>query len=394
LAFFKKKKTMEFDLYFKPVSAKIESLKKLTDSKDRLIEITLHTEKEKIKKIEDFDIALIGVCEERASENQGTKDAPNEIREKLYKLFKPSHNLKICDLGNLTIGQTLKDTNIALRDAIIELRSKNVVPILLGGSQELSVAIYEAYRKIETHLNLVFIDSRIDFISAKSEIISDNYIQRIIQSQNNRIFNISVLGYQNYLNNPKTIERMRKNLLDAIRLGELKQNILNIEPILRDANFVSFDISAIKQSDAPAHYNPSPNGFDAIEACQIAKYAGISDNVSCFGLFEVNPIYDRNGQTAHLAAQIIWHFIEGFYERLKDIPIAEDTNYKKFHIIIENVNQNFIFYKSLKTNRWWIEIPLQANTKKLVACSYEDYQMASNQDIPDIWWKTLQKLNR
>lgn len=385
---------MEFDLYFKPISTKIEKLKNLPDAKDRMIGITFHSVSEKITKLEDFDIVIFGVGEERGSENAGTANAPDEIREKFYTLFKPNPSLKICDLGNLNLGKTIKDTYIALKDLIIEFRSKNIVPIVIGGSQDLTFPIYEAYRKIDNFLNLAIIDSVIDYSSQKSELTSTSYINKIIQTQNNRIFNISVLGYQNYLVNPKTVEKMRKLLLDTYRLGALRANLLEVEPILRDAHFLSFDMSAIKQADSPGHFDSSPNGFDSVEACQIAEYAGLSDNLSCFALFEANPLYDSNKQTAHLAAQIIWHFIDGFYQRVNDLPDTDTDDYKKFIVNIDNVNQNLVFYKSLKTNRWWIEIPLTGSNKKLVSCSYNDYLSASKQEIPDIWWKTFQKLSR
>jgi len=385
---------MEFDLYFKPISQKIEKLKKLPDAKDRMIDITFHSASEKVTKLDGFDIVIFGVGEERASENIGTTNAPDEIREKLYSLFKPSPNLKICDLGNLNLGKTIKDTYIALKELILEFRSKNIVPIVIGGSQDLTFPIYEAYRKVENFLNLVIIDSVIDFSTQKNEITSTSYIHKIIQTQNNRIFNISVLGYQNYLVNSKTVEKMRKLLLDTYRLGLLRANLIEIEPILRDAHFLSFDMGAIKQADSPGNATPSPNGFDSVEACQIAEYAGLSDNLSCFGLFEVNPLFDNNKQTTHLAAQIIWHFIEGFYLRMNDLPNTDTDDYKKFIVNIDNVNQNLVFYKSMKTNRWWIEIPVTGTAKKLVSCSYNDYLSASKQEIPDIWWKTFQKLSR
>ena len=155
-------------------------------------------------------------------------------------------------------------------------------------------------------------------------------------------------------------------------------------------------MSSIKQSDAPGNSTSSPNGFYGEEACQIAKYAGISDKVSSFGLYDLNPKFDRHNQTTHLAAQIIWHFIEGFYQRKKDYPFTDIDNYQKFIVHLVKINHDLIFYKSNKTDRWWLEIHFiksLVNKKLIVACSYEDYQMACNHEIPDRWWKIYQKIS-
>ena len=385
---------MEFDLYFKPVSEKIAKLKHLDDAKDRFIDIKIHTTTEKIGKLDDLDIVIFGIEEERISENKGTANAPDEIRMKFYQLFKPNRKIKIADLGNLRLGKQLLDTYAAIKDIIIKLRKNKIIPVIFGGSQDLTYAIFEAYRKITESIDIVIIDSVIDLGNYKNNFTSTSYISKIVQTKNNKIFNLSVLGYQNYLVNPKTIEKMRKMLFETYRLGILKYSMSEIEPILRDSHILSFDMCSIKQADSPGHFSPSPNGFDAQEACQIAKYAGLSDKLSSFGLFEANPLFDKNNQTAHLAAQIIWHFIEGFYQRENDFPDTKSDDYKKFIVNIVSVNQDLIFFKSIKTNRWWIEIPLSRNSKKLVSCSYNDYLSAGKQEIPDIWWKTFQKLNR
>lgn len=385
---------MELDLYFKPVPEKIAKLKTISQAKERLADIQIHTGNEKITVLPEVDMAIIGIEEDRIALNKGTANAPNEIRKHLYKLYKPDYDLKIVDLGNLSVGKTVKDTYFALKDTVIFLRERKVIPVIIGGSQDLTYPIYDAYRKLDDYLDIVIVDSVFDLGNAKKELNSESYISKIAHIQNNKVFNLSVLAYQNYLVGKRLKDRMQKLLFDSYRLGAIQQNITEIEPILRNAHFLSFDMRAIKQGDSPAHYSPSPNGLTAQEACQIAKYAGLSDKLNTFGLFEMNPLFDRDNQSAQLAAQIIWHYIEGVYERTEDFPLMKSDAYKKFIVNIDSVNQDLIFYKSIKTDRWWIEIPLTGKTKKLVSCSYNDYLSAGKQEIPDIWWKTFQKLNR
>jgi hypothetical protein len=172
-----------------------------------------------------------------------------------------------------------------------------------------------------------------------------------------------------------------------------------VEPLVRNADMVNIDVGAIRQSDAPANGNPSPHGFYGEEVCQIARYAGMSDKLSSIGFFELNPKFENNGQTAHLVAHAIWYFIEGFYSRMSDFPYIDKQNYKRYTVPLNDDTMELIFYKSKKSDRWWIEIPCDESMKEkysrhlLVPCSYNDYQKALNNEIPDRWWNFLTKLS-
>ena len=84
--------------------------------------------------------------------------------------------------------------------------------------------------------------------------------------------------------------------------------------------------------------------------------------MSSFGIYEYNSEFDNNNITAHLIAQIIWCFIEGFNSRVKDYPFATKEDYQKFTVMLEN-DDPINFYKSNKTGRWWMEINLIQHNK-------------------------------
>jgi hypothetical protein len=120
----------------------------------------------------------------------------------------------------------------------------------------------------------------------------------------------------------------------------------------------------------------------------------MGDNISCFGIFEVNPKYDTEDLTSHVAAQMIWYFIEGFSIRKSESPLSDSNDFKVFIISHDDMEYDITFLKSIKTERWWMEVPVvKAGRKILIACSKEDYQQACNHDIPDLWWKSFRKLN-
>jgi hypothetical protein len=171
------------------------------------------------------------------------------------------------------------------------------------------------------------------------------------------------------------------------------------EPILRNANMISFDISAVRQSDAPGNGNTSPNGFFGDEACKLARYAGMSEKLTSIGFYEINPVLDKAEQTTSLAAQMIWYFIDGFYNRKNDFPIADKSLYMKYLVSLNDHKHEIVFYKSNKSDRWWMSVPyppeesLKYERHHLVPCSYKDYQTACNNEMPDRWYQTFQKLS-
>ena len=211
----------------------------------------------------------------------------------------------------------------------------------------------------------------------------------------NNLFNFCNIGYQTYFNSQDEIDLLKSLYFDTVRLGEVLNKIQIVEPILRDADIVSIDLSSVKNADAPANNNTSPNGLSGTDICAIARYAGISDKVSSFGIFEYNPTLDTKNQTAQLISQMIWYFIEGVNFRANDYPFGLKDQYKKFIVPIEDQVLNF--YKSNKSGRWWMEIQISNNNKfkrhALIPCTYQDYVSASNQEIPERWMQTFKKLN-
>ena len=351
-------------------------------------------------KLFEFDIAIIGVMEQRGNVgNDGCGSAPNRIREKFYELYNRfDSKVNIIDLGNVLAGNTYKDTYFALTAVITELVKKEVIPVIIGGSHDLTYANYQAYENLEQVVNLVNIDRSIDLGLIEEEITEENFINHIIMHQPNYLFNFSSVGYQSYFVN-KDIEAIVERMhFDAYRLGSVRADIEEMEPIVRNADILSFDVNAIKGSDFSGYAKPNPNGFLSDEICRISRYAGLSDKLSSFGLYNYNPVHDSTGNGAMLLAQMIWYFVEGFKERKGDYPVASKSKYKKYHVAMETEEHELIFYKSDFSGRWWMEVPFPSDLKskfirhQMVPCSYADYELALSGEMPDRWFQTFEKL--
>lgn len=357
--------------------------------------INIHTNSEGFPDLEGAKLAILGVQEDRNSENNfGCGEDLHLVRKKIYELYPGDWSAKIVDLGNVKKGAKVSDTYFAVSEIITFLLKKNIIPIIIGGGQDITYVNYRAYDTLEQSVNITTVDSRFDLGTLEDELTSQSYLSKIIMQEPNNLFNYSNVGYQTYFNSQESIQLLDTLFFDAYRLGNAKE-LENIEPAFRNADIVSIDLGAIRQSEAPANNNASPNGFNGEEICAISRYAGLSDKVTSFGIYEYNSKLDVNAQTANLMAQMIWYFIEGVNSRVKDYPFSGKENYQKFTVLLED-DDPLIFYKSHKTGRWWIEINILSDNKykrhALIPCTYKDYTEATRQKIPDRWYKAMQKM--
>jgi len=385
---------MNFD-YLRPVDEAVLAHVVLQSNQTLGYHIAIHSQQNGMPDLEEIRLAIIGVEEDRSAvDNEGTGFGLGEIRKQFYQLYPGSWMTKVADLGNILQGNTVEDTYFAVKELLSYLLKQNIIPIILGGGQDLSYANYRAYDSLEQMVNVAVVDNKFNLGSIEEGITSNSFLSAIVMNKPNNLFNYSNIGYQTFFNAQEEIDLVNDLFFDAYRLGEVAKNIKIVEPILRDTDMVSIDISAVRNSEAPANNNATPNGLYGEDLCAIARYAGISDKVSSIGIYEYNSKYDNKTQTAQLIAQTIWYFIEGVNSRTNDYPFGTIENYQKFIVPIEEEILNF--YKSNKSGRWWMEINFENNNKNkrhsLIPCTYQDYLNANEQEIPDRWYKTMKKV--
>lgn len=363
--------------------------------------IVSYTEEQGFPDLEGIDLVIMGVCDGRGSiGNEGCGLAADEIRRKLYRLASPNDRMKMADLGNIVTGDELEDTHYAITNVAYKLLESHKTVIVLGGGQDTTFAIYKAYEILGKIVNICAIDSRFDLMDSRDQVNSSSYLNNIIMQDPNYLFNFTNIGYQTYFVGNEFIKLMDDLKFDAYRVGAIQGDMLRAEPLMRNADVVTVDIGAVRQSDAPANAYPSPHGFYGEQLCQLSRFAGMSDKTSCIGFHEMNPEFDSHSQTAHLIAHAVWFFIEGFYNRLYDFPYRDTQNYKRFMVELKNPDLQLVFHKSKKSDRWWVEVPCADDDRRnrynrhlLIPCEYRDYEQAMQNEIPDLWWKYYTRLN-
>ena len=388
---------MNLNDYFDPVSLE-KPTHNILDNPDAFCKsITIHTPSLPIRDLDQYKVAIVGVPEHRNSINEGSDQAPDKIRNKLYQLIRTANKFKIIDLGNMKVGKTHEDTLYGLRDIISELASLDIITIVLGGAHQLTYSSCLAWEDMQRRYNLTVVDSHFDFETtpATEDILAENYLNKILLPKTH-LFSFINLGHQQYFAEPAQTSWIENNFHYALRVGTLRSSIRETEPLIRDSHILSIDMRSVRFADSPGYIYPSPNGLNGEEICQIAKYAGTSQNLKVFGIYEVNPLFDPQGISSHLAAQMVWYFIDGIIQRTVESLSSDYSGFKKFIIKNNQIDPELVFYKSILTDRWWMEIPLiKGNNHEtiVIACSEDDYKTASSQSIPERWWKLFRKLN-
>ncbi|TND09185.1 MAG: arginase family hydrolase [Bacteroidetes bacterium] len=390
----------DFEVFLEPVSLERFSGGREYQQSQLGKVLRIHSEEHGFPDLEGVHMAIVGVMDDRRSlGNEGCALAPDATREYLYRLFPGDWGTNIADLGNLRQGHRPDDTTFALAAVMTDLLKLDIIPIVIGGGQELTYAQYLAYKPLERTVNIVSIDPLFDLGAPDAELHSQSWLSKIILQQPNYLFNYSNIGYQTYFVEQASVDLMTRLNFDVHRLGVAREDIEKMEPVIRNADLISFDMSAVRRSEAPGCGNASPNGFFADEICRLARYAGISDKLSTVGFYEMNPAHDAGGHTAQLLAQVIWCFADGYYSRKNDFPFTDFSSYTKYRVFLKDHKHEIVFYKSSRSDRWWMEVPyppdkrLRFERHHLVPCTYNDYEEACKEEMPDRWWQTFQKLS-
>ena len=381
--------------YLNPVSIERPAFQHLSDQAGFPHNISIHTESTPLRELNKYKIALLGVPEGRNSPGSGTMKGPDSIRQQLYNLSRIPGKTKIIDMGNMKPGVTFDDTIAGLTDILVNLFGQNIFPVLLGGSSALIIAIDRAFSILKANYTLLSVDSKIDFVNDKKIFDSGSWLNSIIHNHKSSFKHYINIGYQTYLNDQQVINRFLKRKSELIRTGDVRKAIYLSEPLFRDSDVAVFDISSVRQSDAPGTASPNANGFYSEEVCLLSRYAGISDNLKIFGLFDVDPYLDIRSQTAGLAAQIIWFFLEGFSQKQYEAPSLSNSKsgrFVRYHVRITDLEDDLIFIRSNLTDRWWIELNAENDKYIYIACSHEDYLKANMNEIPERWIRGTERL--
>jgi arginase family enzyme len=339
---------------------------------------------EEFPEIDAAQVIIVGCGEQRGSGLiHGLSKSPDLIRRQLYNLYYWHNDVRIADIGNIKSGSLYTDSYAALRTVVHELINDGKTVVILGGSHDLTLPQYGAYVDNEKAIEASCIDALID-LNIDSPFRHENFLMEMLTGEPNYVRHYNHIAFQSYYVHPRMLETMDKLRFDCYRVGSVKENIDEMEPVIRNSSMVSFDISAIAHAYAPTN-TVSPNGLTGEEACVLMRYAGMSPNVNSIGIYGYDSQHDKDELTAKQIAHMMWYLLDGRSRGRREAQLNEKESFNEYHIAFAEVETTFL--QSRKTGRWWMQLP----DKRFIACSYKDYLLASSNEIPERWLRAQER---
>jgi formiminoglutamase len=268
---------------------------------------------------------------------QGAARAPDDIRRWLYRLTPAyiapgaeqggaNRIVDLCDtapldVGNVRIHGDLESSQEALGEVVGGILDAGAIPIVLGGGHETAYGHFLGYVRSGKPCRIVNLDAHLDVRPFSSGLgHSGSPFRQILEHPSGMLVpaGYACLGAQ-----PSGISRHhlaylenrggRVHWADEVR-GRLLDCFTRERDRLAGAGasvYFTVDADVVNIADVPGVSAPNVLGLAGAEVAACALAAGRSPQISSFELVEINPIFDRDGQSSRWAALVIWHFLIG-----------------------------------------------------------------------------------
>ncbi|MBF9237918.1 arginase family protein [Hymenobacter sp. BT683] len=280
----------------------------------------------------EADVCLVGLPLDFGTVLEGGRagaaGAPEAIRRELrryHKTYNLEHdislkNLRIADAGNLDLRHPDHVRNHdRIRERLGELLRQYPRVVVLGGSHD---GTYSTVRGLfdangGRAVGGINLDAHAD-VKDKPTITSGTPFGRLLREGFLAGPEFTEIGLHSNLNTQEDVDFLHQQDAHIVPLAHVQKDgvaLYQTRALSRATKsgpaFVSFDIDGCAEAYAPAVSAPSADGFTPRQAVEAAFLAGNKDEVRLFEVVELNPLYDRDNQTARLAATIITAYLTG-----------------------------------------------------------------------------------
>jgi formiminoglutamase len=262
----------------------------------------------------------------------GAAEAPREIRRWLYRLGPwdvprgaDLTRLGVLDLGDLRCDANLEASQQALGEIVAKVLAARAIPIVLGGGHETAFGHFLGYAASRSPVGIINLDAHLDVRpTLDGSGHSGSPFRQALEfaAAPLRGDRYACLGVQ-----PHSVGR--DHLAYVLQRGatvrwcaqvrdSLGQHFDQERERLTRAGcpvYVSLDADVVHCADVPGVSAPNPLGLSGAELIACARLAGESPNVTSFDVVEINPAFDRDGQSARWAALVVWYFLVGLAHR-------------------------------------------------------------------------------
>ena len=274
-----------------------------------------------------LDVAIVGVPLDIGTSNRnGTRYGPRQIRSEsvlvrpygMATRAAPFDSFQVADTGDVALNPYSLEKCIGMiEDHYDALLGHGVVPVSLGGDHTIALPILRSIARRHGPVGLVHVDAHADVNDQMSgeRITHGTIFRRAIEEglvDPGRMVQIGLraTGYAADDFDWARDQGVRVVVVEdcwyrslAPLMQEVRQSLGSAGPV-----YLSFDIDGLDPSVAPGTGTPEPGGLTGAQGLEIIRGCFGLNLVGC-DLVEVSPPYDTTGNTALLAANLIFEML-------------------------------------------------------------------------------------
>ncbi len=256
--------------------------------------------------LQEADYVLVGVADESGSHSSrsGSKKGPDAIRKVAFErcVFKRKGRFSTAQVSSGRIDKKIHDYGDVAKKKlgkVIEVLKKDKIPIIIGGDHSISVEVLKNYPDV----TVIYFDAHPDIISS----MHGYYGSVLIDSEVDLGKCIEIGVREPEIEELKNIKKNRVKVITAEDFDEkgVAKIWEEIEKKVKGKVYVSVDLDVFDPAFAPGVSAPVPGGLSFNQVLFLMKRIMSELDVVGFDIMELNPRFDIDERTAHLAVKLL-----------------------------------------------------------------------------------------
>jgi guanidinobutyrase len=274
-----------------------------------------------------LDVAIIGVPLDIGTSNRtGARYGPRQIRSEsvLVRPYgmatgaAPFDSFQVADIGDVALNpyNLLKSIG-AIEKYYDDCLKSDVIPVSIGGDHTISLPILRAIAGKHGPVAMVHVDAHADINDKMfgERIAHGTIFRRAIEEGLIDASRMTQIGLRATGYSADDFDWSRRQGVRVVTAEECWYK--SLEPLMQEVRsvvgkgtptYLSFDIDGLDPSVAPGTGTPEPGGLTASQGLEIIRGCFGLNLVGC-DLVEVSPPYDTTGNTALLAANLLFEML-------------------------------------------------------------------------------------
>jgi agmatinase len=269
--------------------------------------------------LKEADFVLIGVGDETGSHasRAGSRKGPDAIRNVAYErcVFKRKGRFSFAQVSSGKIDKKIHDYGNVEKKKIakvVEVAAKDKIPIVLGGDHSITIEILKNFKDAV----IIYFDAHPDIISSMH-----GYYGSVLSDIEVDLGNSVEIGVREP--EIEELKNIKKNRLEVVYAEDFEEKGLpEIWEIIKKKTkgkkvYVSVDLDVFDPAIAPGVSTPVPGGLRFNQVLYLMKRIMSQLEIVGFDIMELNPRYDKDEMTAHLAVKLLLEMVANYKKGAK-----------------------------------------------------------------------------